>query len=136
MDVRQTFTNTLSKKLGIKNAIAYEEKLFSIVGVQTFPTLYYEILGRLMESKTQDDRKTIMANVREGKIVTAMDEYEFRRYLANDRLVRPPKVSKGAHRCKKCRSEETVGYGLQTRSGDEGMTFFITCVKCNHRWRE
>jgi len=35
-----------------------------------------------------------------------------------------------------CRSRETDYYEMQTRSADEPMTIFITCLKCNHRWRQ
>jgi len=41
----------------------------------------------------------------------------------------------GQFTCGKCKSRKTVYYQLQTRSADEPMTTYITCVKCNHRWK-
>ena len=39
------------------------------------------------------------------------------------------------HKCGKCKKRETSFYELQTRSADEPMTTFITCLNCGHRWR-
>jgi len=37
--------------------------------------------------------------------------------------------------CRKCGSDRTTNYQLQTRSSDEPMTVFVTCMKCTHRYR-
>ena len=38
-------------------------------------------------------------------------------------------------KCKKCGSRETCYYEMQTRSADEPMTIFITCLNCGNRWK-
>lgn len=42
---------------------------------------------------------------------------------------------KGQFKCFKCKSTETVYYQMQTRSSDEPMTTFVTCLQCNNRWK-
>jgi transcription elongation factor S-II len=37
--------------------------------------------------------------------------------------------------CRKCKSKECSYYQLQTRSADEPMTTFVTCLKCGNRWK-
>ncbi len=37
--------------------------------------------------------------------------------------------------CRKCKSKECSYYQLQTRSADEPMTTFVTCIKCGNRWK-
>jgi transcription elongation factor S-II len=37
--------------------------------------------------------------------------------------------------CHKCRSRECTYYQMQTRSADEPMTTFVTCIKCGSRWK-
>ena len=37
--------------------------------------------------------------------------------------------------CFKCRSKQCTYYPLHTRSADEPMTTFVTCVNCEARWR-
>ena len=44
------------------------------------------------------------------------------------------KVLSGVYKCK-CGSDKTTQFEMQTRSADEPMTIFITCVECGNRWR-
>jgi transcription elongation factor S-II len=37
--------------------------------------------------------------------------------------------------CRKCKSKECSYYQLQTRSADEPMTTFVTCIPCGARWK-
>ncbi|KAL4441484.1 hypothetical protein ABPG77_001988 [Micractinium sp. CCAP 211/92] len=37
--------------------------------------------------------------------------------------------------CGKCRQRKTTYYQMQTRSADEPMTTFVTCLVCNNRWK-
>lgn len=37
--------------------------------------------------------------------------------------------------CRKCKNNKTNYYQLQTRSADEPMTTFVTCLTCDARWR-
>jgi len=41
----------------------------------------------------------------------------------------------GLFKCGKCKSKKTTYYQMQTRSADEPMTTFITCMNCNNRWK-
>ena len=41
----------------------------------------------------------------------------------------------GLFKCPKCKFKKTTYYSVQTRSADEPMTNFITCLKCSHRWK-
>ena len=39
-------------------------------------------------------------------------------------------------KCSRCKNKSCVYYELQTRSADEPMTQYITCIECGHRWRQ
>lgn len=43
--------------------------------------------------------------------------------------------SDGMFQCKKCKKRKTTYYSVQTRSADEPMTNFITCLSCGNRWK-
>lgn len=47
----------------------------------------------------------------------------------------PPKASTNEFTCGRCKKKECTYYQLQTRSADEPMTTFVTCVNCNNRWK-
>tara|TARA_Y100001958_G_C21247419_1_gene578699 strand:+ start:7427 stop:7966 length:540 start_codon:yes stop_codon:yes gene_type:complete len=47
-----------------------------------------------------------------------------------------PEAMTDIFKCRKCGSRKCSYYELQTRSADEPMTQFITCLKCNTRWRQ
>ena len=37
--------------------------------------------------------------------------------------------------CRKCKSNKCTYYQMQTRSADEPMTTFVTCINCDNRWK-
>lgn len=41
----------------------------------------------------------------------------------------------GAFKCRKCGSKKTTYYQLQTRSADEPMTTYVTCLGCDNHWK-
>ena len=47
-----------------------------------------------------------------------------------------PEAMTTLFKCRKCGSRETSYYEVQTRSADEPMTQFITCLSCSNRWKQ
>lgn len=41
----------------------------------------------------------------------------------------------GMFKCGRCKTFKTTYTQAQTRSADEPMTTFVTCLNCNHRWK-
>lgn len=37
--------------------------------------------------------------------------------------------------CRKCKKNQCTYYQMQTRSADEPMTTFVTCIPCGNRWK-
>ncbi len=60
-----------------------------------------------------------------------MTEKELKLDIANGRL----DSYTGMFQCLKCKSMRTTHYQLQTRSADEPMTTFVTCLDCGKRWK-
>jgi len=44
-------------------------------------------------------------------------------------------VPDGLIQCGRCKKHKTTYYSVQTRSADEPMTVFVTCIPCNRRWK-
>ena len=38
-------------------------------------------------------------------------------------------------KCYKCKKRKCTYYEMQTRSADEPMTTFVTCLSCGNRWK-
>ena len=62
-------------------------------------------------------------------------EQKFKEYKQFKYLSEPLQVCEGIHTCSKCKSKKTYSYQLQTRSSDEPMTNFVTCVECGNKWK-
>jgi transcription elongation factor S-II len=63
--------------------------------------------------------------------------------LADRQLLREQKLLEGnkgqatdTYKCNRCGKRECTYYQLQTRSADEPMTTFISCLNCGKRWRQ
>jgi transcription elongation factor S-II len=39
-------------------------------------------------------------------------------------------------KCRRCGKSRTRYWEMQTRSADEPMTIFITCLNCGKKWRQ
>lgn len=37
--------------------------------------------------------------------------------------------------CRRCKQNKCTYYQMQTRSADEPMTTFVTCLNCDNRWK-
>ena len=40
-----------------------------------------------------------------------------------------------AFTCRQCKSNKCSYYQMQTRSADEPMTTFVSCIMCGARWK-
>lgn len=46
-----------------------------------------------------------------------------------------PKATTDQFKCGRCGQRKCTYYQMQTRSADEPMTTYVTCVNCNHHWK-
>lgn len=51
-------------------------------------------------------------------------------YMNNEK-----KNQDGFFRCGRCKSMKTTYYQMQTRSADEPMTVFVSCLNCERNWK-
>lgn len=78
------------------------------VSFMTHQELFPERWNKLIEKKMKIDQ-----NKYENKIEAATDTFT----------------------CRKCKSNKCTYYQVQTRSADEPMTTFVTCIDCGNRWK-
>lgn len=58
-----------------------------------------------------------------------------KKYRDEDRYAPKLEANTDSYTCRKCGSKECSYYQLQTRSGDEPMTTYVTCISCGSRWK-
>jgi len=72
----------------------------------------------------QEMRPDKWATMIEDKKKRDKNKYETKIEAATDTFV-----------CSKCHSNKCTYYQMQTRSADEPMTTFVTCIECGKRWK-
>lgn len=85
-------------------------------------------------SENSEFKRKVLDRIVKTKDVGFMKPCEFNPDMWSDEKS-AVEVEDGIFTCKKCGKSKTTFYSLQTRSSDEPMTNFITCVTCNNRWK-
>ena len=119
-----------------------------------FREVYRQILRSMLsnlhpQSPVQNTR--LLIRVQEGEFtlyeIPFMSSYELfpeKWFALKDKLLqREQKILEGnksratdQFKCRRCQKKECTYYELQTRSADEPMTIFITCLNCGKEWRQ
>lgn len=55
--------------------------------------------------------------------------------IKEDDTINLDEIADGIFKCPKCHKRKVTYYQMQTRSADEPMTNFITCLSCYNRWK-
>lgn len=55
--------------------------------------------------------------------------------LHNSQMAKDTAAETDQFKCNRCQQRRCKYYQMQTRSADEPMTTFVTCVNCGNRWR-
>jgi Transcription factor S-II (TFIIS) len=69
-----------------------------------------------------------------GPTATVIQKHKLRD-LAREEAKKNEADYEGIFVCRKCKSKKTHYYQLQTRSADEPMTTYVTCLDCGTKWK-
>jgi DNA-directed RNA polymerase subunit M/transcription elongation factor TFIIS len=70
----------------------------------------------------------------DGNYAKAMAE-NIHKELRKQYLTHENKNQEGFFVCGRCKSNKTTYYQMQTRSADEPMTVFVSCLNCDRNWK-
>jgi transcription elongation factor S-II len=141
---KSIFNWTIKETKKLSQVPAWENKQF----IERYRRKYLSIRSNLENTETHLVERLKMGEVRtitlasqpheilhpSGPVAKTIQELkmkEFKKELAKDKEA----DFKGIFQCGKCRKWKTTYYQLQTRSADEPMTTFVTCMNCNKRWK-
>lgn len=115
-------------------------------GAQKFK--YRSIMFNIKDPKNPDfRRKVLLGHVKPERILelTPEEMASTERQMENVKIKEkalmecergaPPKATTDQFRCGRCGKRKCTYYQLQTRSADEPMTTFVTCVNCDNHWK-
>nr|GLL40385.1 transcription elongation factor TFIIS [Ipomoea trifida]GMD53020.1 transcription elongation factor TFIIS-like [Ipomoea batatas] len=133
-------------RIAVQVETALYEKWGGSKGAQKFK--YRSIMFNIKDGKNPDFRRKVLLGEFSPQSVpelTPEDMASDERQQQNEKIKEkalfnserggPGVASTNAFKCKKCGKKECTYYQLQTRSADEPMTTFVTCVNCDNRWK-
>ena len=93
-----------------------------------------DIIDQVKEEKIQAHTVAFMTHqeMKPGKwakLIDAKIKRDKNKYEIN------MEASTDSFTCRKCKSNKCTYYQMQTRSADEPMTTFVTCLECGQRWK-
>jgi transcription elongation factor S-II len=142
LSIYKSAIDDADKKLVVKH---FENKLFEFC--------YMNSARRLLSNLSPESyvkNNQLIEKVKKGDLLiehlASMNSMDYAPYLYDElrqrQQLREQQQLEGnkAHatdmfKCGRCHKREATYYELQTRSADEPMTKFITCVNCGNHWR-
>ncbi|XP_059668146.1 transcription elongation factor TFIIS-like [Cornus florida] len=131
-------------------AVAVESAMFEKMGRSNGPqkVKYRSIMFNIKDPNNPDlRRKLLLGQVKPERLVNmspeemASDERQRENRQIKDKALfecergAAPEATTDQFKCGRCQKRMCTYYQLQTRSADEPMTTFVTCVNCNNHWK-
>ncbi|KAG8100271.1 hypothetical protein GUJ93_ZPchr0013g33952 [Zizania palustris] len=131
-------------------AVAVECAVFQKLGSSNGPNKarYRSLMFNLKASNNTDFRRRVLLRQVEPERLADLTPAEMAsdtRKLQNKKIEEKalfdceragaPKATTDQFKCGRCGQRKTTYHQLQTRSADEPMTTFVTCVNCNNHWK-
>jgi DNA-directed RNA polymerase subunit M/transcription elongation factor TFIIS len=118
-----------------KNIGIIEKGIFDCVsGIGSYNDILYEVLYALQEGQKQADILKTLKSKKMGWCNPDFNDVAFKQKEQDDFTISPFQVEEGVLKCPKCGGCKSFSYSKQTRSADEPMTTFATCVTCKNKW--
>ncbi|KAL8552378.1 hypothetical protein ACS0TY_001175 [Phlomoides rotata] len=122
------------------------EKWGKSTGAQKFK--YRSIMFNIKDQNNPDFRRKVLIGEFEPRSIVDLTPEQMasdarqnenvkikQKALFNSERAAAPKASTDQFTCGRCKKKETTYYQMQTRSADEPMTTYVTCVNCNNHWK-
>jgi transcription elongation factor S-II len=134
----------------IRVAVTVESVLFEKWGASNGAqkAKYRSLIFNLKDQNNPDFRRNVLLGVVEPQQLVNMSSAEMaskqrkqeiekieQKALFECERGQAPTATTDQFKCGRCGQRKTTYYQMQTRSADEPMTTYVTCVNCNNRWK-
>ena len=117
----------------------WENKIFLQLYLDTFRRLYFTL--KKPEVKDKIDTGVFLCKDMAYKSHQELypekwsEEIENKRIRLENKYFPKIEASTDTFECRRCKKNRCTYYQAQTRSADEPMTTFVTCLDCGNRWK-
>ena len=142
---RSVFNFAIKESRNKKVIRKWENQNFCMIYVDRFKSLYFNINSKcyvknkhfLKKLKIKKYSKEELAELTHRDMKPTLWKDLIKKKLKRDEhsLKGDVAASTDEFKCFKCFKRKCTYYQLQTRSADEPMTTFVTCLECGNRWR-
>jgi transcription elongation factor S-II len=137
-------------EIGIYNYSLKEANMRKVVKKWDNPYFAQIYIDRLRSIYINLNNKTLLEQLKDGAIksnvLAFMTHQEMRPdkwdVLIQNKMKRDKnkyevnlEAATDTFKCRKCHSNKCTYYQMQTRSADEPMTTFVSCIECGNRWK-
>lgn len=146
----QNEKNSLNLEKGLFNAALKEANNHKVVKKWDNPHFVQIYLDRLRSIYLNLNNSEILGQLNNGTLKAQLIAFMTHQELRPDKWEKliQAKIERDKHKyetqleaatdtftCRKCHSKKCTYYQMQTRSADEPMTTFVTCIDCGTRWK-
>ena len=142
---RSVFNYAIQESKTRKIVRKWENKFFVLVYTDKLKSVWMNL-----NDKSYVGNKNLIARIKSGDIkaknIASMTHQELYPEIWKELI--EAKIKRDEHKfeddkrgatsefkCRKCKKRECSYYQLQTRSADEPMTTFVTCLNCGNNWK-
>ncbi len=133
------YNYTISECTKRKIVKKWENPQFVLIYIDHFRTIYNNLQSGIITDKINTDNVT-------PHTLSFMTHQEIKPERWQKLIVEKMKRDKSKYEvnmdaatdtftCRRCKSNKCSYYQMQTRSADEPMTTFVSCLSCGNRWK-
>jgi len=145
-------TGTSNHKKCANLAIMIEENMFDLhgrnSGDESYKTQVRSVAYNLADRSNEDFCEMVLTGQFAPSKVASMSSREMaskelkaereriqKEATRESMTAQPAQTKTSMFTCRRCKSQNCTYYQMQTRSADEPMTVFVTCLNCDQRWK-
>jgi DNA-directed RNA polymerase subunit M/transcription elongation factor TFIIS len=136
---RSIYNYSIDKSDEYKILKRFDNKLFVLVYLDKFKMIYFILKDNIIINKLKNKQLLTKEIAYKSHQELYPEKWnailEERKTLLENKYFPKIEASTDNFHCRKCKGNKCTYYQAQTRSADEPMTTFVTCLDCGNRWK-